>query len=99
VASAVDAVELLERGERFDAAVSELNLPMMNGMEFADWVRTHDSTIASMALIALTSGKATLFENDALAAGFHRFLAKFNAGQLISAIEDLCRNKRSGVVA
>ena len=40
--SAIDAVEFIEHGDRFDVVISEIDIPMMDGFEFAEW---HDQLL------------------------------------------------------
>ena len=87
--SAVEAVERIERGERFDALISDIEMPMMDGYEFAEWLRSRPAT-AELPLVALTSLNAATSESRALQDGFNRHLTKFDAQQLIDCLNDLC---------
>jgi two-component system, chemotaxis family, sensor kinase CheA len=87
--SARRAVEMLERGRKFDLVISELDLPQMTGCEFAEWVRARPES-AHLPLIALTGISGTLQQSLAAAAGFDRFHVKFNPQQVLTSIEDLC---------
>ncbi|GAB4147204.1 MAG: chemotaxis protein CheW [Planctomycetaceae bacterium] len=92
--SAVSALELLEHGRRFDAIISDIEMPMMDGYEFAEWVRSNAST-SEVPLIALTSLNSHSAESRAMEVGFNRFLTKFNARQLVDTISELCRNSQA----
>lgn len=96
--SAIQAVELIERGEKFDAIVADIDLPMMDGCEFAEWLRARPAT-EDIPLIALTAESDSSAESRSLGAGFNRHLTKFNAQQLMDTINELCRQTHSGVSA
>jgi two-component system, chemotaxis family, sensor kinase CheA len=87
--SAVHAVEMLERGDSFDVIVSDIEMPMMSGIEFAEWLRSRPQT-KHTPLVAMTSLSVRGQESCILRAGFDQFLVKFNAQQLVTTIEDLC---------
>jgi two-component system chemotaxis sensor kinase CheA len=87
--SAVAAVERIEKGERFDLIVSDLMMPMMDGFEFAEWLRSRPET-RGLPLIALSSLGQSTHEARALQAGCDRYLQKFNAQQLTTVIDELC---------
>lgn len=98
--SAVTAVERLEKGERFDLIVTDLIMPMMDGFEFAEWLRSRPET-QSTPLVALSSLGQANHEARALQTGCDRFLQKFNAQLLTTTIDDLCfrAQSRHGVSA
>lgn len=52
------AVELIERGERFDVILCDLMMPEMTGMEFNAWLERHDPRQAEK-VIFLTGGAFT----------------------------------------
>lgn len=97
---AVHAVERIERGDRFDVIVADIDMPMMDGFEFAEWVRSRKdfNETPMIALSSLASGK---HEPRAIQAGFNRYLTKFNSDELIATIDELCQQAElsSGVSA
>ncbi|HVW01359.1 MAG TPA: hybrid sensor histidine kinase/response regulator [Planctomycetaceae bacterium] len=95
--SAIEAVERLERGQRFDVIVSDIEMPMMDGFEFAEWLKEHPE-VHRGPLLALTSLVDARHEERGLAAGFERYLAKFDARQLLAAINELCAQYESAGV-
>jgi len=97
--SAVDAVEAIENGEHFDLIVSDIEMPMMDGYEFAQWyVQRSDDMRAP--LIALTSLSGAGMESRAHQAGFSRCLTKLNTQQFLSSVQELCHQQgRQGVSA
>ncbi|MCA9042562.1 MAG: hybrid sensor histidine kinase/response regulator, partial [Planctomycetaceae bacterium] len=86
--SAVNAVEIIEHGETFDFIISDIEMPMMDGFAFAEWIRSRPD-MQSTPMIALTSLSAKSDEDYATRVGFNRFLKKFNAKQLIDTIEEI----------
>ena len=98
--NAVDAVELIEHGESFEALVSDIDMPMMDGFDFAEWVRARPEG-AEVPIIGLSSLSAATNEAKALQADFDKYLVKFTAQELISSLEELCTKAelRTGVSA
>ena len=81
---------MIERGEHFDAVVSDIEMPTMDGYSFAKWMKSRPDS-KQVPLVALSSMSPLSTEAKALDAGFDRFLAKFNSQQLIDTIDQLCR--------
>ncbi|QDU78421.1 Chemotaxis protein CheA [Polystyrenella longa] len=90
--SAVNAIEMIEHGERFDFIISDIEMPVMDGFAFAKWVRGR-SDMSTIPMIAMTSLSAKSDEQYAEQMGFNRFLKKFNAKQLIDTIEEIVRSR------
>jgi two-component system chemotaxis sensor kinase CheA len=86
-ASAREALALLERDPAFGAIVSDIEMPEMDGLEFAEAVRGNSRT-AEIPLIALSSHVASALVGPVRAAGFDCFVAKFDRPSLISAIKE-----------
>lgn len=86
--SAIEAVEMIEHGEQFDVIVSDIEMPMMDGFEFAEWFneRNHANTTP---MIALTSLSGSHVETRAQEAGFARFLTKLNKAQFLNCVKEL----------
>ncbi|MCA9003972.1 MAG: chemotaxis protein CheW [Planctomycetaceae bacterium] len=98
--SCISAVELLEKDSRFHAVITDLDLPMMDGFEFCEWLKSQEST-QEMNVIALTSASSSTDQAKARDAGFDEFLVKFNSHELISCLdESFARSKyKTGVNA
>jgi len=87
--SAVEAVEFIEAGNNFDLIISDIEMPMMDGFEFAQWF-TERPESQSTPLIALTSLSGATLEARAQQAGFARFLTKLNTKQFLGCVKELC---------
>ncbi|GEO80219.1 hybrid sensor histidine kinase/response regulator [Pararhodospirillum oryzae] len=82
------ALALRERGQMFDAIISDIEMPRMNGFQFAEAVRA-DTRWADVPLIALSS-HAT--ERDLIRgreAGFDDYVAKFDRESLLEVLTQL----------
>jgi two-component system, chemotaxis family, sensor kinase CheA len=90
------AIQRLERGEKFDVIVSDIDMPEMDGCQFAEHLKTRG--LVTAPLIALTSMTGTGQEARILRAGFARYLVKFNAKQLLNAIEELHAASKRGAL-
>lgn len=85
--SAVDALEMLERGEVFDVIVSDIEMPEMSGFEFAEKVRSN-ADIRKTPLVALSSHATSADISRGQQAGFQKYVAKFDRDTLISTINE-----------
>lgn len=92
VESAAQAIDIIDHGKRFDAIISDIEMPEMDGIEFAAWVRGR-ANLAEVPLIALTSLAGRFSEARIQEAGFDQYLKKFNAGQLVSAIDEILQRQ------
>ncbi|MBT4867579.1 MAG: response regulator [Planctomycetaceae bacterium] len=84
----VEAIELIERGEKFDAVISEIGMSRMNGFEFAAWLRER-SDCEYMPIVALSSRGSSADQQNATQSGFDRWLTKFNSQEVMSTLDDL----------
>lgn len=82
--SAGEALALLDAGLPFDAIVSDVEMPEMDGLAFARRVRA--GPCAGVPMVAL-SGRAEAADVEAaLAAGFTEHVTKFDRGELVMAL-------------
>jgi two-component system chemotaxis sensor kinase CheA len=72
--------------EKFDVIVSDINMPVMNGIEFMKKVRSHH-TNAGVPSLALTSQNSHNFQNRCMEAGFDQFELKLDEERLISKLK------------
>ncbi len=86
--SARKAVELIEAGNRYDLVVCDIEMPEMDGIEFAAWFR-RDPSRAKTPLIALTSLSSTKHQDRGLQAGFNAYLRKFDVNEFLTAVQEL----------
>jgi two-component system chemotaxis sensor kinase CheA len=86
-----EALAILKAGARFEAIVTDLDMPHMDGIALAAAVQA-DRQLAGIPLIALSS----VATDDAVArvrhAGFHDFVAKFDRQGLIAALKEQIAN-------
>ena len=86
-----EALSILRNGARFEAIVTDLDMPDMDGIALAAAIRA-DRQWAGIPLIALSS----VATDDAIArvrqAGFHDFVAKFDRQGLIAALKEQIGN-------
>lgn len=85
VDSAAAALKLRETGETFDAIVSDIEMPEMDGIAFAAEVRRAGAW-ASLPLIALTSRVSEADIARGRAAGFSDYVAKFDRDAVLAAL-------------
>jgi two-component system chemotaxis sensor kinase CheA len=85
--AASEALDILKGGDHFDVVVSDIEMPEMNGFEFAEAMRS-DKRFATMPVIALSSLTNPAAIERARVAGFHDYVAKFDRQGLIAALKE-----------
>ncbi|QDT97874.1 chemotaxis protein CheW [Gimesia aquarii] len=84
--SCISAMELLERDSQFHAVITDIDLPMMDGFEFCEWLKGQETT-KNISTLALTSSNSSANQSRAADVGFDQFLVKFNSHELISCLD------------
>ncbi|XSG81387.1 MAG: chemotaxis protein CheW [Methyloligella sp. ZOD6] len=87
--SAHEALELKEEGQLFDAIVSDLEMPDLDGIGFAEKVKA-DPAWRSTPMIALSSHTSPRLIARTRAAGFTDYVGKFDRQKLMDALESCC---------
>jgi len=92
VEDAQTALALRDDGVEFDAIVSDIEMPGMNGFEFARAVRA-DGAWMGLPLIALSTHASERDMAEGREAGFDEYVAKFNRDHLIETVDQaIARN-------
>ncbi len=86
--SPVLALQMREEGEKFDIIVSDIEMPTMNGFEFAQKVREESSRWKDIPMVALTSHATERDVSHGMDAGFSRYIAKFDRDTLLSTLNE-----------
>jgi two-component system, chemotaxis family, sensor kinase CheA len=87
VGSAVEALNALQSGRRFDLVVTDIEMPEMDGFALAEAIRDLPGA-AAPPVIAITAMVSADAITRGRAAGFHDFVAKFDRTGLIAAIKE-----------
>lgn len=90
--SALEALKLREEGEEFDAIVSDIEMPGMNGFEFAASVRADAGTWSKTPFIALSSHATPRDIERGRQSGFTDYVAKFNREELLATLQQTLSN-------
>ena len=85
--SAADAFALMKGGRRVDLVVTDIEMPDMNGFEFAEALRGNART-AAVPIIGLSAMVSADEIERGREVGFHDFVAKFDRPGLIAAIKE-----------
>jgi two-component system chemotaxis sensor kinase CheA len=85
--SAKRALELKDRGALFDIIVSDIEMPDMDGIAFAEMLR-NDAAWKDTPIIALSSHTAPHIIERSRQAGFIDFVGKFDRQGLMESIKD-----------
>jgi two-component system chemotaxis sensor kinase CheA len=85
VESAEQAIELKNNGATFDAIISDIEMPGMNGFEFAESLQ-NDEAWGEVPIIALSSHTSEEDFERGRRAGFSDYVAKFDRDALVSTL-------------
>jgi len=85
--SAQEALAMLKAGAHFDVAVTDTEMPDMDGFEFAEAVRGDASTV-ELPIIALSSVVSVDAVERGRQVGFYDYVAKFDRQGLIAALKE-----------
>src|SRR5437763_1335704 len=77
----------LRSGHAFDVVLTDIEMPDMNGFEFAEIIRA-DQHLSSMPIIALSSVVSPASIERGRQAGFDDYVAKFDRPGLIAAVKE-----------
>lgn len=91
------AWELLER-ETFDAVVSDINMPVMDGLELVRRIREH-SSLMNLPVIALTSLTGENSRRIGADSGFDYYECKLDRDHLLGTLDSALSRKKGGDVA
>lgn len=75
--------------KEYDIIVSDLEMPEMNGFQFAQWVRSQ-SKYSSIPMLALSSSENPNFGDMALQSGFNAFHSKLDREGMLDTLHDMC---------
>jgi two-component system chemotaxis sensor kinase CheA len=85
--NAQEALAALRSGQAFDVVLTDIEMPDMNGFEFAEHIRA-DNNLGQMPIIALSAMVSPAAIERGRQAGFHDYVAKFDRPGLIAALKE-----------
>jgi two-component system chemotaxis sensor kinase CheA len=85
--NAQEGLVVLRSGLRFDAILTDIEMPDMNGFEFAETIKA-DQRLGATPIIALSSMISPAAIERGRQAGFHDYVAKFDRPGLIAALKE-----------
>jgi|GEM_PF-2556835 len=88
-----EAMELLENGEVYDAIVSDIEMPDMNGFDFARTMKA--SRWSDIPMIALTSHATDGDRARGVEVGFDDYITKFDRETLLNALSEVLRQVKN----
>ncbi len=83
--SPIEALKMCEKGAVFDVIVSDIEMPDMDGFEFAEKIKA-SSNWQDTPMVALTSHATPEDINRGLEVGFHKYVAKFDRDTLLNTL-------------
>lgn len=90
--SPLRALELMEKGQKFDIIISDIEMPEMSGFEFAARIRT-SGPWANTPMVALSSHATPQDIDQGYKVGFNKYVAKFDRETLLSALSQTLSNE------
>jgi two-component system, chemotaxis family, sensor kinase CheA len=85
--NAQEGLIALRSGQNFNVVVTDIEMPDMNGFEFAETIRA-DQNLSEMPIIAVSSLMSPAAIERGRQAGFHDYVAKFDRPGLIAALKE-----------
>jgi two-component system chemotaxis sensor kinase CheA len=85
--NAQEGLAVLRSGQAFDVVLTDIEMPDMNGFEFAESIRS-DAHLSQMPIIGLSSLVSPAAIERGRQAGFHDYVAKFDRPGLIAALKE-----------
>ena len=85
--SAHEGLALLRSGRDFDVVLTDIEMPEMNGFEFAEAIRA-DQRMSEMPIIAISSLISPAAIERGRQAGFYDYVAKFDRPGMIAALKE-----------
>jgi two-component system chemotaxis sensor kinase CheA len=85
--NAQEGLAALRSGQNFNVVVTDIEMPDMNGFEFAETIRA-DQNLSEMPIIAVSSLMSPAAIERGRQAGFHDYVAKFDRPGLIAALKE-----------
>ena len=85
--NAQEGLSVLRSGQSFDVVLTDIEMPDMNGFEFAETIRA-DAHLSAMPIIALSSMVSPAAIERGRQAGFYDYVAKFDRPGLIAALKE-----------
>ncbi|MEW6768162.1 MAG: hybrid sensor histidine kinase/response regulator [Pseudomonadota bacterium] len=85
--SAHEGLGLLRSGKDFNVVLTDIEMPEMNGFEFAEAIRA-DQRMSGMPIIALSSLMSPAAIERGRQVGFYDYVAKFDRPGLIAALKE-----------
>ncbi|WP_342727352.1 hybrid sensor histidine kinase/response regulator [Bradyrhizobium sp. B097] len=85
--NAQEGLAALRSGQAFDVVLTDIEMPEMNGFEFAENIRS-DHNLIGLPIIALSAMVSPAAIERGRQAGFHDYVAKFDRPGLIAALKE-----------
>ncbi|QIG96492.1 hybrid sensor histidine kinase/response regulator [Bradyrhizobium sp. 6(2017)] len=85
--NAQEGLAALRSGQPFDVVLTDIEMPEMNGFEFAENIRS-DHNLIGLPIIALSAMVSPAAIERGRQAGFHDYVAKFDRPGLIAALKE-----------
>ena len=93
----LEALARLEKGERFDLILSDIEMPQMDGIAFVKKVKENPAW-KGMPVLAVTSLGSVTERDNGMKAGFDEYLVKFDRDAVVAAVTKRLTEKKEALV-
>ena len=83
--SPIEALKMCEKGAQFDIILSDIEMPDMDGFEFAEKIKA-DSNWKNTPIVALTSHATQQDIERGMRVGYTKYIAKFDRDTLLNTL-------------
>lgn len=93
VSGPTEALSLCEAGQHFDVIISDIEMPDMNGFDFATAVKENGNGWAATPLVAMSSHATPEDIKRGYEVGFDKYVPKFDRDTLLNTLAETLNNK------
>jgi len=93
--NAIDALAICDNGADFDVILSDIEMPEMNGFEFAKKIKEQEKW-QNIPMVALSSHTTQKDIDRGLQAGFSNYIAKFDRDTLLTTLSETLSKHYNG---
>ena len=94
VSGPTEALSLCESGQHFDVIISDIEMPDMNGFDFARQIKENGNGWAKTPLVAMSSHATPEDVKLGYEVGFDKYVAKFDRDTLLNTLSETLQVKQ-----
>ncbi len=83
-----EGVDFLEKGEKIDLIITDIEMPIMDGWDFSKTVRSSNKNYAQIPIIAVSTKVSSQDKDKGVSVGFTQHLEKLNKEEVLKTVSD-----------